>query len=46
MLELVQPYIEGFSVKSIKEEDPDEPMPLATKRKTDDVNVKSKKKAK
>lgn len=51
VLELVNPYIEGFSVRSIKEEDQqmDEPMPLTSKRKTHgegDVNVKSKKKSK
>lgn len=46
-LELVSPYIEGFSVRSIQDED--EPMPLAAKRKTRDAvdgNVKSKKKSK
>lgn len=51
VLELVTPYIEGFSVRSIKEDvqQMDEPMPLAAKRKTHDVsdgNVKSKKKSK
>lgn len=47
-LELVHPYIEGFSVRSIKEEE-DHPMPLVAKRKThdkNDGNVKSKKKSK
>ncbi|KAG4065176.1 hypothetical protein HA402_007573 [Bradysia odoriphaga] len=51
VLELVKPYIEGFSVRSIQEDDQqtDEPMPLATKRKTpnkSDGNVKAKKKSK
>lgn len=51
VLELVQPYIEGFSVRSIKDENQqaDEPMPLAGKRKTIEKsggNVKSKKKSK
>ncbi|KAJ6635843.1 Exosome complex exonuclease RRP44 [Pseudolycoriella hygida] len=53
VLQLVKPYIEGFSVRSITEEESnqpmDEPMPLAPKRKTRggrDDNVKSKKKTK
>lgn len=46
VLELVSPYIEGFSVRSIKDEEQqvDEPMPLAAKRKkTNDGNVKKRK---